>query len=106
MHILLSFIDHSFEEQKNFKRETAGIIINIKLILEFFANQNPSRDGFSNQHMDSIIALVLQVKFCFMSCLVKIGKQWLPNIKRGGELPKEEHFFAHSILMKAASKSI
>ena len=56
--------------------------------------------------MDSIIALVLQVKFCFMSCLVKIGKQWLPNIKRGGELPKEEHFFAHSILMKAASKSI
>ena len=68
-----NFIDHSFEERRKILKgkQRKGSIINIKLILDFFANENFSRAGFSNQHMDSVIAPVLQVKFRFMGCLVK-----------------------------------
>ena len=47
-------------------------------------------DAFSNQS-------IILSEICFHGPISKrkhpsIRKQWLANIKRGGELPKEEHF--------------
>ena len=40
--------------------------------------------------MDSVIALVLQVKFCFLGWLEKANA--LVSGNSGGEIPKEKHF--------------
>ena len=47
-------------------------------------------------HMDAVIALLLQVKLRLRlpskNKHPSIRKKWLANIKRRGQLPKEEHF--------------
>ena len=57
---------HGLNNLKNFV--TAGTIR--RLIFSFFANQNFSRD-IKVMLLRKWITLVLQVKFCFMGCLVK-----------------------------------